>query len=478
MAVNRVLVVDDEESMRHVLSVILRESGYQVSVASDGASALALIREQPFDAVISDVRMPQLDGLQLLQKTLALSPQTSFIVMSAYGAKDLSLQAMKEGAYGFIEKPFKPDEVVLVLRKAEERQRLSRENVRLREELSERFAPGMLLGDSASLAEVKRQVARIAQVKTTVLVTGETGTGKELVARAIHEASPRVSMAFIPLNCGAMPAELLESELFGHVKGAFTDAHRSKKGLFAEADGGTLFLDEVAELPLPLQVKLLRVLQDEEVRPVGDTRSEKVDVRVLAATNRDLQRAVAQGQFREDLYYRLNVVNLQLPPLRERQGDVLRLAKHFIERFNDRLNRQPPVRGLTPGAEEALNHYSWPGNVRELENVIERAIVLCDGELIDEDSLPEKLFARRGGSGSTPASAAALPTPQAGGDLSLKRAYHTVEDRFIRLALRRTKGNRTRAAELLEISHRALLYKLKEYAIDADAEGQKSEGES
>ena len=477
MALQRVLVVDDEESMRHVLSVILREAGYEVSVAADGEEALKLIREQPFEVVVSDVRMPRLGGLELLKHAQNLTPQTSFIVMSAYGSKDLSLQAMKEGAYGYIEKPFKPDEVVLVLRKAEERQRLARENLRLRGELADKFATKTLLGDSPALSEVRRQIARIAAVKTTVLVTGESGTGKELVARAIHEQSPRASMSFIPVNCGAIPAELMESELFGHAKGAFTDAHRSKRGLFAEADGGTIFLDEVGELPLPLQVKLLRVLQEEEVRPVGDTRTEKVDVRVLAATVRDLGRAVAEGQFREDLYYRLNVVNLRLPALREREGDVLRLAQHFISRFNQRLNRQPPVRGLSADAEEALTKYAWPGNVRELENAIERAMVLCDGELLDEASLPEKVFARK----PAPAGAAAASTSavavEPGMDLSLKRHFREVEERFMRLALRRTRGNRTRAAELLEISHRSLLYKLKEYGIDADAEGQRSEAD-
>jgi len=476
MALQRVLVVDDEESMRHVLSVILREAGYQVEAAADGEAAFKLVREQPFDVIVSDVRMPKLDGLELLKRTHEVAPQTSFIVMSAYGSKDLSLQAMKQGAYGYIEKPFKPDEVVLVLRKAEERQRLARENVRLRGELAERYETKSLLGESPALADVRKQIARIAAVKTTVLITGASGTGKELVARAIHEQSPRASMPFVAVNAGAFPAELLESELFGHAKGAFTDAIRAKRGLFAEADGGTLFLDEIGELPLPLQVKLLRVLQEEEVRPVGETRVEKIDVRVVAATVRDLNKAVAEGQFREDLYYRLNVVNLKLPPLRERDGDVLRLASHFIARFNSRLNRMPPVRGLTPGAEEALTRYAWPGNVRELENAMERAMVLSDGELLDEASLPEKVFGKKAVA-LAPSAGAAVAAPPVGADLSLKRIFRDLEERFIKLALRRTKGNRTRAAELLEISHRSLLYKLKEYAIDADAEGAKSEAD-
>jgi two-component system response regulator AtoC len=325
------------------------------------------------------------------------------------------------------------------------------------------------------MVEVRRQIQRIAAVKTTALITGETGTGKELAARALHDLSPRSSMPFVAVNCGSIPAELIESELFGHVKGAFTDAHRSKKGLIAEADGGTLFLDEVGELPLPLQVKLLRVLQEEEVRPVGDTRTEKVDVRVVAATHRDLQKGVATGQFREDLFYRLNVVNLHLPALRDRPEDILPLVRHFLERFNQRLNREPPVEGLTADAEEALRSYAWPGNVRELENALERAMVLCDGTRLDDGDFPEKIFARR----STPQAPAAAGLQLSGlqlgqgaeADLSLKRAYRAVEEHFIRLALRRTRGNRTRAAETLDLSHRALLYKLKEYGIDADAEG-------
>jgi two-component system response regulator AtoC len=292
-------------------------------------------------------------------------------------------------------------------------------------------------------------------MKTTVLLTGESGTGKELVARAIHELSPRASFPFVAVNCGAIPGELMESELFGHVKGAFTDASRNKKGLAAEADGGTLFLDEVGELPLGLQVKLLRFLQEEEVRRVGDTRSERVDVRVVTATARDLSRAVAAGEFREDLFWRLNVVAIKLPPLRERTGDIPVLAAHFLARYA-RLRSGEPVRAISEEALEAMAAYGWPGNVRELEHAVERAVVLSEGPEIREEDLPERI--RGGGTAAPP-----VPVPE--GTLSIKRATRAMEEQLIRRALEQTRGNRTRAAEVLEISYRALLYKIKEYGL-------------
>ena len=309
----------------------------------------------------------------------------------------------------------------------------------------------------------------MAPVSSTVLITGESGTGKELVARALHELSPRAAMPFVPVNCGAIPPGLVESELFGHARGAFTDARTAKRGLFAEADGGTLLLDEAGELPPPAQIKLLRFLQEGEIRAVGENRSERVDVRVLAATHRDLGKLVEKGEFREDLYYRLNVVNLAIPPLRARREDVLQLARAFLLRFNRELNRQTPVTGFEPGAEELLASYSWPGNVRELENAIERGVLLAEENLIQLQNLPERIWS---------ADPPRTTSDGAGGssaveeDLSLKRAMRSLEERYIRAALRRTRGNRTRAAELLEISHRALLYKIKEYGIDPDAEGE------
>jgi two-component system response regulator AtoC len=450
-----VLVADDDASMRHLLAVILRDHGYEASVVADGEEALRELGVRDYDVLITDVRMPRMDGLALLAEVQRRHPDLTVVVMTAYGSQEAAIEAMKAGAYDWVSKPFRPDEVVLVLRKAEERERLARENRRLRSELDREYGLERMVSASPAMAEVLRQVRKVAPLKTTVLVSGESGTGKELVARAIHQLSPRASLPFVAVNCGAIPAELIESELFGHVKGAFTDAIRNKKGLAAEADGGTLFLDEIGELPLALQVKLLRFLQEEEVRPVGDTRTARVDVRVIAASARDLARAVAQGQFREDLFYRLNVLGIRLPPLRDRREDVLPLARHFLARFAALRPDAHPMT-LSPEASAALEAYGWPGNVRELEHVMERAAVLAEGPAVREEDLTDAV--REGPARVTAAPAADAP-------LSIKRAIPRLEEQLIRAALERTGGNRTRAAELLEISYRALLYKLKEYGI-------------
>jgi two-component system response regulator AtoC len=398
--------------------------------------------------------MPGMDGLALLREIQRGHPDLTVIVMSAYGAQDAAIEAMKAGAYDYVSKPFKRDEVVLVIRKAEERERLARENRRLRTELASEYAPSGLVGISQPMQEVLRQLRKVAPQKTTVLVLGESGTGKELLARAIHELSPRAALPFVAVNCGAIPSELIESELFGHVRGAFTDASRTKKGLAEEADGGTLFLDEIGELPLPMQPKLLRFLEDEEVRPVGDVRARKVDVRVVAATGRDLRRAVAQGQFREDLLYRLDVVGVRLPALRERPEDIPSLADHFLARYA-RLRPELAAMSLSEEARDALVAYRWPGNVRELEHALERAVVLADGPVIREEDLPEAVRA-----------APAATASRVHGTLSIKRETRALEEQLIRAALERTGGNRTRAAELLELSYRALLYKIKDYGIE------------
>ncbi|HLL03684.1 MAG TPA: sigma-54 dependent transcriptional regulator [Myxococcaceae bacterium] len=463
-----ILVADDEPSIRHVLTLVLTEHGYEVRAVADGDEALRELAARSYDVLLTDVRMPKRDGLSLLRQAIASHPELTVLVMSAYGSQEQALEAVGAGAYDYVQKPFKPEEIVFVLRKAEERERLLRENKRLK---TAGTAPlERILGESEGLRAVLRQVDRLAPVHTTVLITGESGTGKELIARALHERSPRAALPFVAVNCGAIPAGLIESELFGHAKGAFTDARTAKRGLFSEADGGTLFLDEVGELPLPAQVKLLRVLQEGEVRPVGESRAEKVDVRVIAATLRDLGKLVEKGEFREDLYYRLNVVNLRMPPLRERREDIPLLARSFISRFNRQLNREPPVQGLSPEAEALMAAYAWPGNVRELENAMERAVLLADGPLLLPTNLPERLW-EAPAAASSPASTS---VQQAGSDLSLKRAMRELEESYIRAALRRTRGNRTRAAEVLDISHRALLYKIKEYGIDPDAEAEKS----
>src|SRR3954452_17475833 len=362
MALRSILIADDEESIRHVLATLLGERGYEVRTAADGEEALRELSSRDYDALVTDVRMPRLNGLDLVRAAQSASPDTTVIVMSAYGSHDLAIEAMKAGAYDYLGKPFRPDEVLLVLRKAEERERLRRENTLLRKEMARRGP--QLVAEGPAMKEVLRVVQKVAHAPTTVLIEGESGTGKELVARALHALSPRSERPFVAVNCGAIPETLIESELFGHAKGAFTDARSAKRGLFEEADGGTLLLDEIGELPLPVQPSLLRVLQDSEVRRVGDNRSTRVDVRVLAATNRDLAAQVQQGRFREDLYYRLNVVGVRLPPLRERQDEIPTLAERLLARHAGRIGVGP--RKLSPRALESLRRYRWPGNVREL----------------------------------------------------------------------------------------------------------------
>ena len=336
-----VLVADDEASLRHVLSLVLQAQGYEVRAVSNGEEALAELETRDYDAVISDVRMPRVDGMTVLKKALVRHPDLTFVVMSAYGQPDAALEAVSAGAFDYVSKPFKPEEVVLVLKRAEERRRLVTENRRLRRSGAERGPLDRIVGSSEAVKQLHKQILKVAPVSTTVLITGESGTGKELVARALHELSPRAAMPFVPVNCGAIPPGLVESELFGHARGAFTDARTAKRGLFAEADGGTLLLDEAGELPPPAQIKLLRFLQEGEIRAVGENRSERVDVRVLAATHRDLGKLVEKGEFREDLYYRLSVVNLSIPPLRARREDVLQLARAFLLRFNQAADAAP-----------------------------------------------------------------------------------------------------------------------------------------
>jgi two-component system response regulator AtoC len=449
----RILVVDDEENIRLVLRTLLKKHGFDVEVADSGEAALALLDAFDPNVILTDVRMPRMGGMDLLATLKAKQHPATVIVMSAYGNVDLAIEAMKAGAYDYVSKPFKPDEVVLALRKAEERETLRRENRALREQIQKDNRFESLLAKSKEMLDIFRTVAKIADFKTTVLVTGESGTGKELVARAIHSRSNRSAAPFVAINCGAIPENLLESELFGHKRGAFTDATADRRGLFEEADGGTLFLDEIGELPLNLQVKLLRVVQEEHIRRLGDTKDVKVNVRLVAATHRDLSADVKAGRFREDLFYRINVLLIHVPPLRSRRDDVNLLIDHFILRNNARLGTRS--RGVSIEARKLLLEYGWPGNVRELENTIERAMVLAETDLIEVADLPERIRD-------------ALDPVQvhlASGELSIKRTAAAIEQILIRRALQKTKGNRTRAADLLEISHRALLYKIKDYKI-------------
>jgi len=451
----RILVIDDEKNMRHMLAVLLEKEGYGVATAGDGKEGLDLAGATYFDVILCDLKMPVMDGMAFLEKFQEMKLESTVIVMSAYGTLDTAIEAMKRGAYDYVSKPFKADEILLTLRKAEERERLRRENRRLQQSIQERYSFANMIGRSPAMQEIFGTIAKVAEYKTTVLITGESGTGKELIARAIHYHSPRAENPLITVNCGAIPEALLESELFGHRKGAFTDAIRDKRGLFEEADGGSIFLDEIGELPRSLQVKLLRVLQEEEIKRLGDTRPIKIDVRVLAATTKDLASEVKAGRFRDDLFYRINVLQVTVPPLRERAGDIGLLVQHFVDKTAKRLGLQ--VDHVNPAVRRALQRYLWPGNVRELENVIERAMVMAGGRTIELEDLPPALHEAQA------QNSALLPDD---GTLSIKQANRRLERELIRRALEKTGGNRTQAARLLEISHPALLYKIKEYGLN------------
>ncbi len=450
----RVLVVDDEENIRLVLKTFLKRDGYEVEVASGGKEALSLVESFGPDFILTDVRMPKMGGLDLLATLKAKGIETTVIVMSAYGNVDLAIEAIKAGAYDYIQKPFKAEEVLFTLRKAWEREALRRENRALRKEIRRENTFLDIIAKSAPMEAIFKTISKIADYKTTALITGESGVGKELVARAIHKRGNRRGGPFVAVNCGAIPENLLESELFGYRRGAFTDAVTDKSGLFEQANHGTILLDEIGELPLPLQVKLLRVLQEESIRRLGDTKDIKIDVRVLASTHRDLAAETGAGRFREDLYYRINVLSIPIPPLRERKEDIPLLLDHFVERNNARLGTQ--IRGIEPDAKRVLLEYGYPGNVRELENVIERAMVLAEKEVITLDEIPDRVRDARD----------PIQLHLTSGELSIKKTSRVIEEVLIRRALQKTKGNRTRAAEILEISHRALLYKIKEYQID------------
>jgi two-component system response regulator AtoC len=454
MIPKRILIVDDEENFRHMLSVILIKEGYEVETASNGEEGLKKAVASPFDQILCDIRMPRMDGLEFLKAIQKTGAEATIVVMSAYGTVDIAIEAMKLGAYDYISKPFKPDEIILTLRKAEEREQLRRENQLLRREVTKEYSFENIVSKNEKMQNIFDVIKKVAQYKSTVLISGESGTGKELVARALHYNGERSPNPFIPVNCGAIPENLLESELFGHAKGAFTDAIRTKKGLFEEADGGTLFLDEIGELPGQLQVKLLRVLQEGEIRRIGESKPIQIDVRIVAATVKDLAKEVNEGRFREDLFYRLNVLPIHIPPLRERKEDIPLLIHHFIQKFDQAMNKN--VTDVDHKALEGLMNYKWYGNVRELENTIERAIVLTDKNIIELENLPIEIqnFKEE-----------FQLEPLADEEYSIKKASKALEINLIRKALKKTKGNHTHAAKLLEISHRALLYKIKEYGI-------------
>lgn len=448
----KIIIIDDEDSMRHMLSVILKREGYDVTVSADARAALPLVESGEYDFVLCDIKMPGMSGLEFLKALGAKGVNQTVIMMSAYGTVDTALECMKHGAYDYISKPFKADEIILTVKKAEERERLKRENLRLKDETGRDYDLKNIVTKDAAMLEILALVRKVADYSTPVMIGGESGTGKELVARAIHYGGGRAGESFVAVNCGAIPPNLIESELFGHVKGAFTDAHRTKTGLFQEADRGTLFLDEIGELPIDLQVKLLRTLQEGEIRRVGDVKSVTIDTRVVAASVRDLKAEIKAGRFREDLYYRLNVIEIKLPPLRDRIEDIPGLAAHFIDKYAKKFGKR--VKAVSPDVVAELKSYPWPGNIRELENVIERAMILEEGDVIGKAALPMREAA--------PAPGLRIPYTDS---LSIKRAQEAIEREFIVRALEKTGSNKTKAAELLDISMTALLYKIKNYEL-------------
>jgi len=452
----RILVVDDEATQRELVCGFLKKKGFEVIAAASGEQALQLFRQEPFELVLTDQRMPNLSGLALLKAVRAVNPEIAVIVMTAYGNIETAVEAMKGGADDYLTKPLHLEELLHKIQRIGERQRLYAENRELRAALESRHRIEGIIGDSGQMLEVISLVRRVAASEATVLIRGESGTGKELIAKAIHYAGPRAARALIRVNCAALPEALLESELFGHEKGAFTGAVATRKGRFELADGGTLFLDEIGDLPLHLQAKLLRVLQEREFERVGSNQTLKVNVRILSATHRDLEALIKSGRFREDLYYRLNVVTIVLSPLRERRQDIPALMDHFLNQFAEKNGKA--IRGFTHDARQALLRYDFPGNVRELENLIERAVVLTRNEVIGRSDLPLTLE----------------ESEEKTNKENLTAAVEGLERRMIKEALTRAGGIQTRAADLLGITERALRYKLKKYGLQGEDQDSSS----
>lgn len=462
MLKDKILIADDEKSMREFLNIMLRKEGYEVTLASNGEEVMRLIEKDIYDLALLDIRMPKQDGLSALKRIKAVSPDTIVIMITAYASTDTVIRAMKEGAYDYITKPFKIDEIKMVIQNALEKKRLHNENLMLKKVVKERYYFENIIGQSPKMRELYDLLEKIAPTKTHILVAGESGTGKELVAKAIHYNSPRKDKPFVALNCGAIPESLIESELFGHMRGAFTDAISTKKGLFEIADEGTLFLDEISELPQSMQVKLLRVLQDKEFKRVGGTEDIQVDVRIISATNKDLEEEVRQRRFREDLYYRLNVIQIKLPPLRERKEDIPHLADHFLRKYSKELEKE--ITQISPEALRLLLQYDYPGNVRELQNIIERAVTLETSQELTAKNLAsyfEEQFPHK----RKPLD---LEIPNEG--IDLEKVVEEVERTLLMKALDRTKGMKKKAAELLHINFRSMRYRLEKYGLNSSEE--------
>ncbi len=452
MQKGRLLIIEDEKSMREVLRILLEGEGYEVSTAPDGLEGLSFVERDIFDLVITDVKMPKADGFEVLKKIKEMSPDTIVIMITAFGTKDAAVEAMKLGAYDYISKPFNIDEIRLIVRKAIEKKREHLELSLLRQKVDATYALGNIIGQSPKMQEIFRIVPRIAQSNSNVLITGESGSGKELIAHALHNLSHRKEKNFVTINCAAFPEGLLESELFGHMKGSFTGAMYNKQGLFEIADSGSVFLDEIAEMPTSLQAKLLRVLENGTFRRIGGTTDIKVDVRVISATNKDLREEIAAGRFREDLYYRLNVVPITMPPLRERKEDIPLLINHFLSRSSDKPKK------IMPDAMKALIDYSWKGNVRELENVIERIALLTEKDEITAANLPAEIL-NEGRSG------APMMTELTDSGIDLEQLIVDIEKRYLLKALEKTAGNKTDAAKLLGLTFRSFRHRLQKYGI-------------
>lgn len=439
---SRILIVDDDKSIRSLLSIMLKREGYHVSSTGKGEEAIDLIRKETFDLVITDIRMPRFDGQRILKEVKAVDSEVPVIMITAFASTESVLDTMREGAYDYISKPFKADAIKMIVRKALERKKLEKETRDLKEHLKTDYGLTNIVGKSEKMMQIYKTMGKIADSDVTVLITGESGTGKELVAKAIHYNSNRVGKPFMAINCGAIPSELLESELFGHHKGSFTGAVTDKKGLFEIADGGTLFLDEIGVTPRSIQAKLLRAIQEKEFKRVGGTKDIKIDVRIIAATNKNLKEAIKDGSFREDLFYRLNIVSIDMPPLRERKEDIPQLVEFLIQKFTQRTGTKKEV---SPETMKFLIEYEWPGNVRELENTIERIVALERDRLITPESLP------------------ILNLPE--GKIDLEKVLADTEKRLLLAAIKEAKGVRKKAAELLGLSFRSMRYRLKKHKI-------------
>jgi two-component system response regulator PilR (NtrC family) len=458
----KILVVDDEESIREFLSIMLKKEGYDVSLAADGEEAKGLLKNKSFHMIISDLQMPNVTGMELLEHVKANYPDITFMMITAFGSTENAVEAMKLGAYDYLTKPFKIDEVRILINNALKAKNLETENRQLKRELGQAHSFQNMIGNSERMHQIFSLVERVSQSPTNVLITGESGTGKEVVAKAIHYNGPIKEKPFVTVNCGAIPENLMESEMFGHKKGSFTGAVSDKVGLFEAADGGTLFLDEVGELPLNIQVKLLRAIQERVIRKVGATEDQKVEVRIIAATNRNLKEMVGAGEFREDLFYRLNVINIDTPPLRERRDDIPLLAKHFLKKYSEKMNKN--LNAISDDALAILTKYNYPGNVRELENIIERTVALEGGSSILPESLPP-LVPTAGSKGGDRRLASAHEIEITDDGVDLDKILGQIEKELLIKAIHHADGVKKKAAKLLGITFRSMRYRVDKYGL-------------